>query len=336
MDAQQQPGPVFWSSNALAQMSSPEAPPQQMNAPQMATGALDVTMPLTALPPTALPSTAMPPAVVPTAVLPPTRTMMPNLAATSPPPMSIPPLPSATQAVIAEPAARLISLDAGQFGYEPYPIIALEQMIDRRVCDEMLSQWPPQHFFRYRRELGSTYALSDESNGTNYEWYIANTPLWRDFHAHVTSPAFVQYVLDTLSGGQIVTGYRAEQLMPRLEFSMIAAEGGHVMPHTDPPQRVVTIEIYMVGQGEWDPAWGGGTAMLKPTDIKQNYNFMNEPARFEQMTCLQTFPYLSGHGVMLVKTFNSHRAIYPMTGPARTLRRCLTITLDDPNLSRPL
>lgn len=350
MDAQQQTGPVFWSSNALVQMS----PLAEDTLPHDPTAALDAAMPpslvmpsTTAMPSTTvMPSTTAMPNGVPSADAlrgaPPSRAPMPNLAATSPPPMSIPPAPTrtpappATPAVVSAPAARLVSLADGQFSYEPYPIIGFGEMIDRGVYDEMLALWPPQHFFTYRRELGSVYTLSKESNGTNYEWFIENTPLWREFHAHVTSPTFVQYVLDTLAAGQIVTGYRAEQLTPGLDFSMIAAEGGHVMPHTDPPQRVVTIEIYMVGPGEWDPAWGGGTAMLKPTDIKQNYNFMNQPARFEQMTCLQTFPYLSGHGVMLLKTFNSHRAIYPMTGPAQTVRRCLTITLDDPSLARPL
>jgi hypothetical protein len=115
---------------------------------------------------------------------------------------------------------------------------------------------------------------------------------------------------------------------------MIGADGGHMMPHTDPPQRVLSIEIYIVREGEWEPTWGGGTAMLKPTDISQNYNFMNQAARFEEMTCLQTFPYLPGRGVVLMKTFNSHRAIYPMSGPAEAMRRCLTITLDNVNLSR--
>lgn len=315
MDVQQQTGPVFWSSDALAQMT-PQAVLAQHMAPPSSTAM-----------PNPIPSASRPNGNARSAT---DRILMPKLAAASPPPMSIPPAPTATPAS----PAKFISLADGRFSYEPYPIIGLGQTIDRGVQDEMLAQWPPQHFFKFRRELGSVYALSAESNGTNFEWYIENTPVWRDLHAHVTSSAFVQYVLDTLAAGQIVTGYRAQQLTSRFEFSMLAAEGGHVMPHTDPPQRVITIEIFLVGQNEWDPAWGGGTAILKPTDITQNYNFMNQPARFEQMTCLETFPYLSGDGVMLVKTFNSYRAIYPMTGRAPAVRRCLVITLDDPSISR--
>ena len=320
MNASQQSGPVFWSSEALARMSeqmvstSPTRPQDDASTSlQNATAALNVAT-LT----DTLASNAA------------ARTPMPNLATTSPPPMSIPPAP----AVVAPAALPLsmppvISFADGRFVYEPYPIVSLRQAIGPAVCDEMLAAWPPQHFFSYRRELGSRFSLSSDVNSTNCEWYIENTPLWRDLHYYVVSPVFIDNVLGTLAAGGIDTGYRSEQITSRFEFAMIGGDGGHAMPHTDPPGRVVTIEMFVAAADEWDPEWGGGVAMLKPTDIAKNYNVTNRPARFEEMTCLETFSYLPGGGVLIVKTFNSHRAIYPMTGPPQSLRRSLVITLDE-------
>ncbi|MCA9099519.1 MAG: hypothetical protein KDA63_00100 [Planctomycetales bacterium] len=304
IDVTAQTGPVFWSSEALARMSQALDGTDLSPVSELG-GRLDASP----------------------------RSAMPNLA-TPPLPHSLPPLPAVKATAIpgSEPSQAirsLISLDGGRFVYEPYPIVSLPQMVDTATCREMLAQWPPQNFFANRRDFGSRYTLSEQANGTNFAWYVANTAPWSALHDVATSRAFVENVLATLAAGRIDTGLRAERLQVGFEFSMLAGNGGHMMPHTDPPGRMATIEIFIGEAGSWDPAWGGGLAMLKPTDIAGNYNVTNRPARFEEMTCLETFPCRPGSGVIVIKTFNSHRAVYPMTAPAQTMRRSIVITLDD-------
>ena len=59
------------------------------------------------------------------------------------------------------------------------------------------------------------------------------------------------------------------------EFSMLPAAGGYVIPHTDERSKIVTIVVSMMQDGEWDPAYGGGTDVNRPKDITRNFNWMN-------------------------------------------------------------
>ena len=91
MKANEQTGPIFWSSEALARMSNalsssgPTRPHENASALlEGASATIDVTMPTGAMPNhTLAPSAAE-------------RAPMPNLATVSPPPMSIPPAPALT------------------------------------------------------------------------------------------------------------------------------------------------------------------------------------------------------------------------------------------------
>ena len=63
------------------------------------------------------------------------------------------------------------------------------------------------------------------------------------------------------------------------EFSMLPAAGGYVIPHTDERSKIVTIVVSMMQDGEWDPAYGGGTDVNRPKDITRNFNWMNAQGR---------------------------------------------------------
>jgi hypothetical protein len=110
---------------------------------------------------------------------------------------------------------------------------------------------------------------------------------------------------------------------------MLPAHKGCIKPHTDHPQKVVTLVVSMSGEGEWDSGYGGGTEVMRPRDIRRNYNFMNRQLEFEEVETLRVFEYQPNQCLVFVKTFNSLHGVRPMTGLGTSLmRKTLTINIE--------
>jgi hypothetical protein len=85
----------------------------------------------------------------------------------------------------------------------------------------------------------------------------------------------------------------------------------------------------IIDEGEWNPAFGGGTDVNRPKDVRLAYNELNRQARFEDMEVLDTFEFTPNQGVVFVKTFNSWHSVRPMTGNGSdAMRRTLTINIE--------
>jgi hypothetical protein len=134
-------------------------------------------------------------------------------------------------------------------------------------------------------------------------------------------------VLQNLKKGRLGTGQ--PRLNARFEFSMLPADGGSVIPHTDAPGKFITLVVSMLREGEWDPACGGGTDVNKPKDPALTYNELNRQAEFGEMEILDTFAFEPNQAVIFVKTFNSWHSVRPMTGANGAMRKTLTINIED-------
>lgn len=246
-----------------------------------------------------------------------------------------------------------LSFDHLVFRYEPFPIGVARPVLPEAVYGELLRRYPPRDLFAYMPKFGHKYSLSEKFNAAAYHRFMRNEPLWRDFHDWVKSEAFIVEVMDSLRAHCIDLGYgatpparqrvlkslkhllrpsqkpRSRRLSARFEFSMLPADGGSVLPHTDLPSKIVTIIVSMVGDGEWDPAIGGGTDVNWPKDVRTSFNRLNARGEFEDMRVLDTFEFQPNQAVMFVKTFNSWHSVRPMTGyGSDAVRRTLTINIE--------
>jgi len=121
-----------------------------------------------------------------------------------------------------------------------------------------------------------------------------------------------------------------DQITVALRVLDVAAAGGHVLPHTDAPAKIVTLIVSMVREGEWDHAFGGGTDVNRPKSNLLSFNQLNRNARFEDMDVLYTFEFTPNQGVIFIKTFNSWHSVRPMTGMNSTaMRKTLTINIEE-------
>lgn len=240
-----------------------------------------------------------------------------------------------------------------EFRYEPFPIGLAKPIMDDTVYAQLLDSYPPLELFKYFPKVGHKYSLSQKYNPRHYhEWIESHRP-WRDFHAWVKSDAFVIEVIDALRQRHIELGFdptmptfkrvvrrlrdtgrgrtsrRSTRLRSRFEFSMLPVDGGHVLPHTDSPSKVITLIISMLHEGEWDPSLGGGTDVNAPKDVRYSFNHLNRQAGFDDMDVLDTFEFTPNQAVAFVKTFNSWHSVRPMNGDGTgRMRKTLTINIE--------
>lgn len=247
----------------------------------------------------------------------------------------------------------LLNLDAVGFEHDPYPIGCCPAILPQDVHDALRAEWPAQTLFEFMPKLGNKYSLSEVNRPDDYHRFIAGSPVWRRLYDEVKAPDFVARVLAMLAREGVDLGLAklpvqtvhhftpwparlaaslrrrsGPYLRTRFEFSMMPADGGNILPHTDHPTKRVTLVFSMVAPGEWQPGWGGGTDVLRPKDMRRNYNELNRQIPFEDCETLRSYAFLPNQCIVFVKTFNSLHSVAPMRGPAGIMRRTLTVNIE--------
>ena len=236
--------------------------------------------------------------------------------------------------------------------YEPFPIGVARPIMDDASYQNYLDRYPPIELFEYIPKVGNKYCLSEKYNPDKYHEWIKSHDCWRDFHRWVKSPDFVFLVLDELARRAVDLGFKRrsaaqmvqrrirslmagrwwqgeDRLSARFEFSMLPADGGSVTPHTDNPDKIITMVVSMARPGEWDPAYGGGTEVNRHRRPELSFNRMNGKAEFEDMESLGVYEFEPNQCVVFVKTFNSWHCVRPMRGAgSNAMRRSLTINIE--------
>ena len=236
--------------------------------------------------------------------------------------------------------------------YEPFPIGVARPIMDDASYRTYLDGYPPMELFEYIPKVGNKYCLSEKYNAPKYHEWIREHGCWREFHRWVKSPDFVFLVLDELARRSVDLGFKRrstaqmvqrrvrsllsgrwwqgeDRLSARFEFSMLPADGGSVTPHTDNPDKIITMVVSMARPGEWDPAYGGGTEVNRHRRPELSFNRMNGKAEFEDMELLDVYEFEPNQCVLFVKTFNSWHGVRPMQGKgSNAMRRSLTITIE--------
>lgn len=249
----------------------------------------------------------------------------------------------------------MFSYEHLQFRYDPFPIGIAKPVIEEGLYRELVASYPPIDMFGDLSKVGYKYSLSEKYNRSQYFQMVRSDPLWKEFYRWIKSDAFIQGVLDALKQRHLDLGYKQRPLAQRLvrritklskgqfcdcnsrlgarfEFSMLPADGGHVLPHTDSPGKIITLILSMLNEGEWDPTFGGGTDLNRPKETRLMFNRLNKQAQFEDMEVLATFDFSPNQVVIFVRTFNSWHSVRPMTAKGSSvMRKTLTINIEERN-----
>lgn len=246
----------------------------------------------------------------------------------------------------------MLNFDLLELRYRPYPIGHIRPAMAEDVYGECLRNFPETSLFEYVGEVGNKLSLSEKYASNNFRNLIQEKPVWRSLHGWIKSREFIESAFEALRERNVDLGYRssntaqrvigglrsiwrgrgrrADLYTSRFEFSMLPAAGGSVLPHTDNPEKVITIVISMVGDDEWSAEFGGGTDILEPRDEKLSFDRLNDRRpEYAELDILHTYTFQPNQAVVFAKTFNSWHGVRPMTGPnGELMRRSLTINIE--------
>jgi hypothetical protein len=258
----------------------------------------------------------------------------------------------------AVPAVGKLNYQNFKFDYEPYPLGVAQEFIEPEFYRRLVENFPPIELFDTFFDAGSNKkALAELYRPDIYHRFIRETPVYLEFYKYIKSSEFIHDVLNCfernfirlnlfdskitsstlpLAGSmfhKIETAIRRRRkkrgLRARFEFSALPSDGGNIRPHTDAPVKIITLVISILKPGDWNRAWKGGTEVLRPKDIRQNYNFYNTYFDFDECETLRTVEYLPNQGILFLKTFNSLHCVAPIQNKGGdAYRKTLTINID--------
>ncbi len=243
------------------------------------------------------------------------------------------------------------------FMYEPFPVGLIKPVLEPGFYEELVDAFPDISLFKEMSNLGNMasrkWSLAEANNGENYRKFLNATPVWKRFHDWVKSPEFLVQTIEFLNKNDIALGYLRKDryrnpsllrklqnalhkmqqghdlpLTARFEFSVMPADGGQLRPHTDSPWKIMTYVLSMLKPGEWNPAYGGGTDILRPKKPANNFNWLNGYLDYNDCDILHTYEFEPNQALLFVKTFNSWHCVRPIQGDnSGLLRRTLTINI---------
>lgn len=242
------------------------------------------------------------------------------------------------------------AFDRATFHYEPYPIGLISQVFKRSYYEELVGNFPRLDLFRFMQYHGDKYSLSELNHPRQYHDFLGRTSCWGKLHNYVKSPRFIPDIVGFLLRHHIdlnipadaippsrrslrrrllsFLGSRSKALTSRFEFSAMPATGGNILPHTDSPQKLITLVVSMRDRSEWSDAYGGSTDVMRPKEPSKSFNLVNNYLSFEDVEVVRKMPFDENQCIIFVKTFNSLHGVLPMTGPANIFRRTLTINIE--------
>ena len=218
--------------------------------------------------------------------------------------------------------------DNAIFRYKPYPIGIAKPIFDEASYAALVESFPSDDLllkFPFTSKEGGykKYALNERYG--DYYAYIESHPLWYAFYLSIKKPEFAQFILAKLRSQGIVV-QPSTSWSTRFEFAGMPADGGYIAPHTDVPSKAVTLIFSMQKPGEWNPAWGGGTDVLRPLHPDQPLESYKVP--LDQFEKVSSYPYEPNQCVIFVKNDVSWHSVGPMTGPPGSMRHTLTLNIE--------
>ena len=178
--------------------------------------------------------------------------------------------------------------------------------------------------------------------------------VWNDFNRWIKSSSFLIATFEALKDKNIDLGIEIDdrslsaklaqkldgkwrstsgkKYWAKFEFSSLPVDGGFVAPHTDAPQKIVTIVLNIVDGGEWQRDFGGGTDLNIPLKDELKFNHINRSSSFDDLKIEHTYEFAPNQAVVFVKTFNSWHSVRPMHGKGRSeMRKSVTINIIEGN-----
>ena len=125
------------------------------------------------------------------------------------------------------------SIDGLQLRYDPFPIGLVKPLMKEEIYTQLADNYPPQELFKsydYLGKEGKKYTLSDRENPSEYYKFLRMKPVWKQFHAWITSDDFTYGVIETLRDHDVDLGFKYISPGRRIVKRIKSLARGHLCP----------------------------------------------------------------------------------------------------------
>jgi hypothetical protein len=229
--------------------------------------------------------------------------------------------------------SELISIN--KIYYDPFPFGYIQDFFDFEKFMELSASFPSHDCLMQRSDLGNKMVLNEHRNTSDMRNFLLRSDFWRGLYLEIKSPGFAKKLLGMFSEAGIRLGVdhlpiespnlleqnyipspdvardkgRA-RLEVRVEFFRQSMPGGHHLPHTDRPGKLLTLLIG-VNDNAWPTPEIGCLSICRPRQLVQYYNYSNKYLDFDDVDEIQTLAHQPNCANFLVKTHNSLHAVFP-------------------------
>lgn len=198
----------------------------------------------------------------------------------------------------------------------PFPVRVLDNVFPADTYVAMWASFPEHLRQRFSYDVGEKFNLNESH--PLFRQFLALSPPWAEFYRWVKTADFVETVRGVLPFDDLVTG-------TKFEFSMLPANGGHLLPHPDSHVKTVTLVYYFVPP-DWDSSWGGNFDIYHHL-YTPSADFTAKRPNWDEVETLASIPYRPNRCAIMKRTNNSLHGVRPLVGPEGRFRWTITINL---------
>ncbi len=224
----------------------------------------------------------------------------------------------------------MISLNSRKIFYDPFPHALFENVFEETFYKNLCNEFPYNEKFenfdldKQNQVKQKKFVLNDKSE--LFKEILNKKKHMNSLYNYLTNQEFKDLIIKLLEENNILfPNYEKNQSFLRniykrikklknfgFEFSMISTDGGFIKPHTDGPDKLISFVIPIVEDENISKIENCGTKILKPTDDRFKYNYLNSTVPFESTETIRQIPFKKNQIFLFIKTHNSLHSVGPM------------------------
>ena len=194
---------------------------------------------------------------------------------------------------------------------EPFLVQVYDQFLSSYFYERLSLTFPTLGF----HEMGDGHNKFNLNELHPEFWrFLQQDVVWADFYQWCLADKLKYIVCSRLGLDNSKIGKR------KFEFSAVPADGGLLNPHPDTGGKLATV-VFFFPHPEWrQRSWGGNFEVLR---VKKSYTTKNPT--FDDVETVESVAYQRNRMVMMKRSPVSFHAVRPLTGPAGSFRRSVTV-----------
>ena len=242
------------------------------------------------------------------------------------------------------PESLLLPREKAVISDSPFFFARIDDFLPAEQYRRLLESFPGEDWFPETIE-GSKKRLNSRWAAGVFQEFCRAQPAWADLFAQLSNEQFLAGLYDLVRdplrqvrgmlgarpwrlGDQARTpidGLLKRRVKVTFEFSRLE-KGSIVPPHTDAPEKLVTMILYFA-DADWQESYGGGTVFYRPRRPALERNWSNYRVPFADLETAAVNQFIPNRLCIFVKSRDSYHGLPAITCPDGMARNSVNINI---------